>query len=179
MNNYIDNNPDISIKSIATSKAGLEYQETGAALKQVLGLECFSWACSRGGLPAKQVPEFLCLLTRLLLDGPKDIIEWRDGKIIIYNPLMMESDVLKRYFRHSNLKSFKRQLNNFGFRMLSRSKPDSGQIAYVHSDVGPNVTTLLTIKVIMIRLRFFFSMMNNLLGTIFVTELFFFLLLAA
>lgn len=125
-----------------------------ASTTSVLGLECFSWTRARDGLPTKQpVPDFLYQLTRMLLDGPKEIIEWQDGKIIIHNPMLMESNLLKRYFRHSNFMSFKRQLNYFGFRKLSGCKGKLGPCMYINYDVGPDVKKLLTIKVIMAQIH--------------------------
>lgn len=133
----------------SASNLGVEKEHTNDASNTALGLECFSWARASDGLPTKQpVPDFLYRLTCMLLYGPNDIIEWQRGRIIIHNPMVLESDLLKQYFRHSNFMSFKRQLNYFGFRKLSGSKEKFGPCVYINENVGPDVKKLLTIKVI-------------------------------
>jgi hypothetical protein len=133
----------------SASNSGMEPEHTDSTFNSVLGLECFSWVRASDGLPPKQpVPDFLYRLTCMLLYGPKDVIEWQHGKIIIHKPSVLESDLLKQYFRHSNFMSFKRQLNYYGFRKLLGSKKKFGPCVYMNENVGPDIKKLLTIKVI-------------------------------
>ena len=125
-------------------EAPVQKVETAVSL---LGLECLSWTPDSAGREKKQpVPEFLYHLSRILLEGPSDIIEWENGKILIHNPSVMESDLLKKYFRHSNFLSFKRQLNYFGFHKIS-GKGKMSPCVYVNDEITSDVKSLLTIKV--------------------------------
>lgn len=68
------------------------------------------------------------------------------GKIEVHSPHKLESEVLKKYFRHSKFASFQRQLNYFGFRKLA-GKGKMAPCSYVNEAAGEDVHSLLHIKV--------------------------------
>lgn len=57
-----------------------------------------------------------------------DIVGWTgDGtRVVVYRPKDFESQVLPRFFNHSNMSSFTRQLHNYGFT-IKLSKKRSGE----------------------------------------------------
>jgi hypothetical protein len=68
------------------------------------------------------------------------------GQIEVHNPHKLESDVLKKYFRHSKYASFQRQLNYFGFRKLA-GKGKMAPCSYTNDHTTPDIRCLLSIKV--------------------------------
>lgn len=75
---------------------------------------------------------FIKKLSLLLSDtSTSNIIVWEDdqgeGRIKILDPARLESEVLGRYFKHANRKSFFRQLNLHGFKKQSKQgqRPDT------------------------------------------------------
>jgi HSF-type DNA-binding len=73
-------------------------------------------------------------------------IAFLSGKIEVHSPNRLESEVLKRYFRHSKFPSFQRQLNYFGFRKLA-GKGKMAPCSYVNDQAGRDVNSLLNVKV--------------------------------
>ena len=121
------------------------------------------------------VPEFLYQLTKMLTENNNDVIEWSHGKIElsivlmlsidliprypltfrasritgrieVHSPQKLESDVLKKYFRHSKFASFQRQLNYFGFRKLA-GKGKMAPCSYVNDAAMDDISSLFQIKV--------------------------------
>eukprot|EP00594_Rhizosolenia_setigera_P002218 CAMPEP_0178952608 /NCGR_PEP_ID=MMETSP0789-20121207/7938_1 /TAXON_ID=3005 /ORGANISM="Rhizosolenia setigera, Strain CCMP 1694" /LENGTH=417 /DNA_ID=CAMNT_0020633735 /DNA_START=408 /DNA_END=1661 /DNA_ORIENTATION=- len=91
------------------------------------------------------VPEFLYQLTKMLTDNNSDVIEWKNGKITVHNPVKLGSDVLNKYFRHSKYASFQRQLNYFGFRKLE-GKGKMSPCSYINETTTTDIRSLLTVK---------------------------------
>ena len=121
------------------------------------------------------VPEFLYQLTKMLTENNNDVIEWSHGmfdfshiclikptqpltftlcklfhfvtgRIEVHSPQKLESDVLKKYFRHSKFASFQRQLNYFGFRKLA-GKGKMAPCSYVNDAAMDDISSLFQIKV--------------------------------
>eukprot|EP00592_Proboscia_alata_P000352 CAMPEP_0194377740 /NCGR_PEP_ID=MMETSP0174-20130528/32256_1 /TAXON_ID=216777 /ORGANISM="Proboscia alata, Strain PI-D3" /LENGTH=395 /DNA_ID=CAMNT_0039159295 /DNA_START=87 /DNA_END=1274 /DNA_ORIENTATION=+ len=92
------------------------------------------------------VAEFLYQLTRMLSEQfNSHIIRWINGRIEVYHPHRLESEILKQYFRHSKFASFQRQLNYFGFRKLA-GKGKMSPCSYVNNDTTHELQSLLSIK---------------------------------
>lgn len=96
-------------------------------------------------LSSQAVPEFLYQLTMMLLKENSDILEWRNGQIVVHSPLKLADDILHKYFRLSKYSSFQRQLNYFGFRKL-RSKGKMAPCVYVNEDATNELESLILIK---------------------------------
>ncbi|XP_019162122.1 PREDICTED: heat stress transcription factor A-7a-like [Ipomoea nil] len=73
------------------------------------------------GLHGSSPPPFL-IKTYEMVDDPltNHIISWSHSgnSFIVWNHLILASDILPRFFRHSNFSSFIYQLNNYGFRKI-------------------------------------------------------------
>jgi len=100
--------------------------------------------CKRPG--RKSCPEFLSKLVLMLQVEHPEIISWRSGQIILQDPIRLVTEVLKRYFRHANYNSFKRQLNYFGFRKIE-GKGKMEPCIYANEDLeGSDLEAILDIK---------------------------------
>ncbi|XP_062997624.1 LOW QUALITY PROTEIN: heat shock factor protein 3-like [Elgaria multicarinata webbii] len=78
-------------------------------------------AVATAGPGASPVPGFLAKLWALVEDsGSDDVIAWsRNGQnFCILNEQRFAKELLPKYFKHSNLSSFIRQLNIYGFRKV-------------------------------------------------------------
>nr|GMC89907.1 heat shock factor protein HSF30 [Ipomoea batatas] len=82
------------------------------------------WPSSKNkvrGLHGSRPPPFL-IKTYEMVDDPltNHIISWSHSgdSFIVWNHLILASDILPRFFRHSNFSSFIYQLNNYGFRKI-------------------------------------------------------------
>ncbi|XP_031126241.1 heat stress transcription factor A-7a-like [Ipomoea triloba] len=82
------------------------------------------WPSSKNkvrGLHGSSPPPFL-IKTYEMVDDPLTnyIISWSHSgdSFIVWNHLILASDILPRFFRHSNFSSFIYQLNNYGFRKI-------------------------------------------------------------
>jgi len=75
----------------------------------------------------RQVPSFLKRLWLILATEDPSIIGWSaDGRgIQIRDRARMESIVLPKYYNHSKMRSFQRQLNYFGFKKTNKSKKET------------------------------------------------------
>ena len=91
---------------------------------------------------------FQHMLMRMLQEEENScIIEWVNGKIVIHDPRKMETNVLSKYFKHSNYLSFQRQLNNFGFRKMKRA--GSGRYersVYAHESTTLDIHSIMLIN---------------------------------
>jgi len=100
------------------------------------------------GMPHAQrpVPEFLYHLTRMLRDPTiHHLIEWDAGRIVVHDPVRLESDVLGKYYRHSKYSSFQRQLNYFGFSKHS-GKRKMSPCSYTNDDVTTSLESLIKLR---------------------------------
>lgn len=69
-----------------------------------------------------KVPDFVAKLYEILqTEENKDIISWSETEFVIKNTEALVREVLPKYYRHSKLESFIRQLNLYGFRKVSKS----------------------------------------------------------
>ena len=68
------------------------------------------------------IPAFILKTQQLIKDAPKELIEWSsDGTaFVIKRPKQLEKECLHRYFKHSNFRSFDRQLNFYGFQKSTK-----------------------------------------------------------
>ncbi|KAL7553845.1 hypothetical protein ACHAWF_017183 [Thalassiosira exigua] len=110
-----------------------------------------SIAKRRQNTAESSVPEFLQKLMSMLTDDNRSVIEWtsnsNSGCVEIHDPRRLESEVLGKYFRHSNYESFKKQLNNYGFRIKAVIKPAKmGPRSYVNEAVTQDINSLLLLK---------------------------------
>mmetsp|Transcript_17374 Transcript_17374/g.32943 ORF Transcript_17374/g.32943 Transcript_17374/m.32943 type:complete len:497 (+) Transcript_17374:106-1596(+) len=77
-------------------------------------------------------PVKLHIVLKIMENGAKDhIVSWlpHGRAFAIHNPKLFESEVMKKYFNQSQISSFRRQLNLYGFIRLSKGR-DAG--AYYH-----------------------------------------------
>jgi hypothetical protein len=129
-----------------------------------------------GTAGSNSIPEFLYQLTKMLTEDNGRIIEWTNGKhdgvcvdvaiyvlplltsesiccylyttgkIEVHNPHRLETEVLRKYFRHSKFASFQRQLNYFGFRKQA-GKGKMAPCSYVNESPLTDLSSILLIKV--------------------------------
>lgn len=95
--------------------------------------------------PHHPIPEFLYQLTKMLTDDNTTYIEWKEGRIFVYDPPGLADNVLQRYFRHSKYASFQRQLNYFGFRKIA-GKGKMSPCSYINENATDDIRSLLFIK---------------------------------
>jgi hypothetical protein len=64
--------------------------------------------------------------------GFSDVISWQPHgrSFLIHQPKEFVRDIVPRYFKHSKLSSFQRQLSLYGFMRLCQESPDKG--SYFH-----------------------------------------------
>lgn len=94
-------------------------------------------------MPRKATP-FVSKTYELLSDEQlNDIIHWSasNDSFIIAKPLLFENDILPKYFKHSKLNSFIRQLNTYGFKKIV--KKDSKDLEFKHKLFVKGNETLL------------------------------------
>jgi len=100
------------------------------------------------GLPQapRPVPEFLYHLTRMLRElSSHRLIEWDAGRILVHDPVRLESEVLGKYYRHSKYSSFQRQLNYFGFKKIS-GKRKMSPCSYTNDNVTESLDSLFRLR---------------------------------
>eukprot|EP00563_Minutocellus_polymorphus_P015672 CAMPEP_0181054920 /NCGR_PEP_ID=MMETSP1070-20121207/18935_1 /TAXON_ID=265543 /ORGANISM="Minutocellus polymorphus, Strain NH13" /LENGTH=444 /DNA_ID=CAMNT_0023134221 /DNA_START=3 /DNA_END=1337 /DNA_ORIENTATION=+ len=100
------------------------------------------------GLPHAQrpAPEFLYHLTRMLREPSNHhLIEWDAGRILVHDPIRLESEVLGKYYRHSKYSSFQRQLNYFGFKKIS-GKRKMSPCSYTNDNVTESLDSLIQLR---------------------------------
>lgn len=72
------------------------------------------------------VPKFLLQLFDILHNESSTIIKWNEegNAVQIYDQEAVTTQILPKYFNHTNFHSFQRQLNYFGFRKWTKSRTD-------------------------------------------------------
>eukprot|EP00300_Choanocystis_sp_HF-7_P036773 c52689_g1_i1.p1 GENE.c52689_g1_i1~~c52689_g1_i1.p1 ORF type:complete len:284 (+),score=49.08 c52689_g1_i1:355-1206(+) len=88
-----------------------------------------SAAASRG----QRVPEFLTKLYGLVSDAATDdVISWNDDgtSLVIHDVAELEASLLGQYYKHSNMKSFHRQLSLYQFRKVG--PPSTWEFVHAH-----------------------------------------------
>jgi len=80
------------------------------------------------------VPKFLRNLYQILKIEDQSIIAWSfDGKSIqVFDAKRVESEILRKYFKHSKFASFQRQLNYFGFRKWTKTQSSVCTFSHPH-----------------------------------------------
>eukprot|EP00854_Cymbomonas_tetramitiformis_P003836 gene3836-4792_t len=85
-----------------------------------------------------------------LVDSPETdhIISWSDNgtSFTIWKPELLERDLLAKHFKHSNMSSFIRQLNNYGFRKLNPDRYEFGEISQLKSEKEKHTEEMLHMK---------------------------------
>ncbi|KAK1395265.1 Heat shock transcription factor [Heracleum sosnowskyi] len=77
------------------------------------------------GLQGTSPPPFLAKICDLVDDRKTNhIVSWSKGNnsFVIWDPDIFATELLPKYFKHSNLSSFIRQLNTYGFRKVDPDK---------------------------------------------------------
>ncbi|XP_075559825.1 uncharacterized protein LOC142591373 isoform X2 [Dermacentor variabilis] len=89
---------------------------------------------------ASNVPAFLVKLWKLVEDEKcNDLISWSSSgqSFIIHNQIQFAKELLPLYFKHSNMASFIRQLNMYGFRKVANIdqglRSDREEIEFFHN----------------------------------------------
>ena len=81
-----------------------------------------------------KVPDFVAKLYEILEDSQNsDIIAWNEAEFAIKNTEALVKEVLPKYYRHSKLELFIRQLNLYGFRKVS--KPSQKEYLFFKNDI--------------------------------------------
>ncbi|KUF97517.1 hypothetical protein AM588_10009372 [Phytophthora nicotianae] len=73
---------------------------------------------------ATDVPRFVRAVYDMLQNEDQCILSWSaDGSHFqVYDVPRLESEVLRKYFKHAKFSSFQRQLNNFGFHKWTKTR---------------------------------------------------------
>jgi len=100
-----------------------------------------------------RAPQFLYRLVKLVTEESSQIIEWSDGQINIYKPDELGT-ILSKYYRHSNLSSFHRQLTNYGFY---KNTDAGGLMCFGNDHTSKDVHSILSLKVITSNKQFQFK----------------------
>ena len=125
---------------------GQAYSSTTAMSSSAAAAAADAVAAAAGLQARKRNRGFLFHLNQMLSDPANHhAIEWDAGGIIVHNPHALETDVLCKYFRHSNYSSFTRQLTNFGFTRAS-GKGKMGPCSYTNDATTADLGCLLNIR---------------------------------
>ena len=84
-----------------------------------------------------QPRDFVTAVHLMLTREDTSIIEWSRGQILVKDPRRLEHEVLGRYFRHSKLASFQRQLNYHGFEKVRGLGSGRGNPCAYHAADAP------------------------------------------
>ncbi len=85
----------------------------------------------------EQPRDFVTAVHQMLTREDPSIIEWSRGQILVKDPRRLEHEVLGRYFRHSKLASFQRQLNYHGFEKTRGLGSGRGNPCAYHAADAP------------------------------------------
>lgn len=123
--------PAVAYQELSSLSSASQDQETSSAEESV-----------HFKLPAK----FLESLVKMIKnDINGDILEWKDGLLNIYRPVLLEKELLPKYFRHAKLTSFQRQLNYFGFHKFSGFGLYN-PCSYENKDTTNDIQSILRLK---------------------------------
>lgn len=128
-----------SPKALALTSKGYErhrvkhdYHDYAQALELPSQLEMDMAVKASGGVNNPFPTILHKLLTETDMMGFSHLISWQSHgrSFLIHKPRDFVRDVVPRYFKHSKLSSFQRQLSLYGFVRLTNEGPDKG--AYYH-----------------------------------------------
>ncbi|GJD07225.1 Heat stress transcription factor A-3 [Galdieria sulphuraria] len=112
-------------------------EDTGQQTQQSnesTSLQRSSHAVSKQGSDERIATPFLRKLYRLVSDPEtEDLCSWTASgrSFVIWNPTAFARDVLPNYFKHNNLSSFVRQLNQYGFHKMHPDAWEFGHARFI------------------------------------------------
>ncbi|KAL8100189.1 hypothetical protein AgCh_032442 [Apium graveolens] len=99
--------------------------EASGSSSSYSGELCVAVPQAMEGLQGASPPPFLAKISDLVNDpSTNHIVSWSKGNnsFVIWDPDIFATQLLPKYFKHSNLSSFIRQLNTYGFRKVDPDK---------------------------------------------------------
>lgn len=91
-------------------------------------------------------PPFVRKIFQLVSDNnTNSIVSWSDNgtTFTVWNAQAFQKQILPQYFKHSNLCSFIRQLNTYGFHKVNCSNGEGGNLQFSHPQFQKNGKHLL------------------------------------
>jgi len=119
-------------RSSRSHQSGGKDASSNAHLLSIATMKTAAGGAAAGAANQPNIP-FPRKLFDLIEDEPNSLVEWspRGDSFFIRDPDEFCAQVLPKYFRHTKLTSFQRQLNLYGFRRITKGE---NQGAYFHSD---------------------------------------------